>query len=182
MKIRFYSILLFILISCVNNQNQKPLPEEYGKTIDGKVILLGKINRANLEQSEHVEWFKKEYDYYKVKNEWVESVEEDFKDLNLKLFMGTWCEDSEREVPAIFKLLDAVNFDQNKIDIYAMSEEKTTSENFEKGLNIIKVPTLIFYKDGKELNRFVEFSIVSLKEDIRKIVSGEEYRDAYYSQ
>ena len=38
--------------------------------------------------------------------------------------MGTWCEDSEREVPAIFKLLDAVNFDQNKIDIYAMSEEK----------------------------------------------------------
>ena len=96
--------------------------------------------------------------------------------------MGTWCEDSERGVPAIFKLLDAVNFDQNKIDIYAMSEEKTTSENFEKGLNIIKVPTLIFYKDGKELNRFVEFSIVSLKEDIRKIVSGEEYLDAYYSE
>ena len=119
---------------------------------------------------------------YKVNNEWVDSVEKHFKDLNLKLFMGTWCEDSEREVPAIFKLLDAVNFDQNKIDIYAMSEEKTTSENFEKGLNIIKVPTLIFYKDGKELNRFVEFSIVSLKEDIRKIVSGEEYLDAYYSQ
>ena len=72
--------------------------------------------------------------------------------------------------------------DRNKIDVYAMTEEKTTSENFEKGLNIIKVPTLIFYKDGKELNRFVEFSIVSLKEDIRKIVSGEEYLDAYYSQ
>ena len=85
MKIRFCSILLFILISCVNNQNQKPLPEEYGKTIDGKVILLGKINRANLEQSEHVEWFKKEYDYYMVENEWVESVEEHFKDL-IKLF------------------------------------------------------------------------------------------------
>ena len=96
--------------------------------------------------------------------------------------MGTWCEDSEREVPAIFKLLDAVNFDQNKIDIYAMSEEKTTPENFENGLNIIKVPTLIFYKNGKELNRFVEFSIVSLEDDIKKIVSGEKYQHAYYSQ
>ena len=63
-----------------------------------------------------------------------------------------------------------------------MSEEKTTPENFENGLNIIKVPTLIFYKNGEELNRFVEFSIVSLEEDIRKILSSEEYRDAYYSE
>tara|TARA_B100000287_G_scaffold112192_1_gene104513 strand:- start:2981 stop:3529 length:549 start_codon:yes stop_codon:yes gene_type:complete len=182
MKRNFYSILLFLLASCGNNQNQKPLPVEYGETIEGKVILLGKINRANLEQSEHVSWFKKEYDLYKVNNQWVESVEKYFDDINLKLFMGTWCEDSEREVPPIFKLLDAVNFDQKKIDIYAMSEEKTTPENYENGLNIIKVPTLIFYKNGKELNRFVEFSIVSLEDDIKKIVSGEEYRDAYYSQ
>jgi thiol-disulfide isomerase/thioredoxin len=179
---KFYFILLILLVSCENSQNQKPLPIEYGKTIEGKIILLGKINRANLERSEHVKWFKKEYDFYKVKNQWAESVEEHFKGINLKLFMGTWCEDSEREVPAIFKLLDAVNFDQNKIDIYAMSEEKTTPENFENGLNIIKVPTLIFYKNGKELNRFVEFSIVSLEDDIKKIVSGEKYQDAYYSQ
>ena len=102
------------MASCGNNQNQKPLPVEYGETIEGKVILLGKINRANLEQSEHVSWFKKEYDLYKVNNQWVESVEKYFDDINLKLFMGTWCEDSEREVPPIFKLLDAVNFDQKK--------------------------------------------------------------------
>ena len=114
---KFYFILLILLVSCENSQNQKPLPIEYGKTIEGKIILLGKINRANLERSEHVKWFKKEYDFYKVKNQWAESVEEHFKGINLKLFMGTWCEDSEREVPAIFKLLDAVNFDQNKIDV-----------------------------------------------------------------
>ncbi|MEE3035030.1 MAG: thioredoxin family protein [Bacteroidota bacterium] len=182
MKKRFYFISLFFLLSCGNNVNQKPLNIKHGKTIDGKVILLGKINRANLEQSEHVEWFKKEYDYYKLSDQWVESVKNLFGDISLKLFMGTWCEDSEREVPAMFKILDAVNFDENKIEIYAMSEEKTTPENFENGLNIIKVPTLIFYKNGEELNRFVEFPIVSLEEDIRKILSGEEYRDAYYSE
>ena len=83
---KFYFILLILLVSCENNQNQKPLPVEYDKTVEGEIILLGKINRANLEQSEHVEWFKKEYDFYKVRNEWAESVKEHFKGINLKLF------------------------------------------------------------------------------------------------
>ena len=108
MKKRFYFISLFFLLSCGNNVNQKPLNIKHGKTIDGKVILLGKINRFNLEQSEHIEWFKKEYDYYKLSVQWVESVKNLFGGISLKLFMGTWCEDSEREVPAMFKILDAV--------------------------------------------------------------------------
>ena len=182
MKNLFYITLLVFIISCGNNSSQKPLPVKNAKTLDGKIILLGKINHANLKNSEHVKWFEEEYSRYNVNKDWVESVKNLFKNVRLKLFMGTWCEDSEREVPAIFKILNAVNFDQNKIEIYAMSEEKTTPNNFERGLNIIKVPTLIFYKNGIELNRFVEFPITSLEEDFKKILAGEKYYNAYYSE
>ena len=38
--------------------------------------------------------------------------------------MGTWCEDSQREIPHFFKLLQALEFDQKHVEMYAMSEEK----------------------------------------------------------
>ena len=59
-------------------------------------------------------------------------------------------------------------------------EEKNTNENYEKGLNIINVPTLIFYKNGKEINRFVEFPNISLAKDLEQIIQGKPYKNPYY--
>ena len=99
--------------------------------------------------------------------------------MSLKLFLGTWCEDSEREVPGMIKLLESSGFDFSKIDIYAVTEEKNTPENYEKDLNIINVPTLIFFKNNKEINRFVEFPNISLAKDLENIIQGKEYKNPY---
>ena len=93
--------------------------------------------------------------------------------------MGTWCEDSQREIPHFFKLLQALEFDQKHLEMYAMSEEKTTPENYEKGWEIYNVPTIIFLKNGNEINRFVEFPVNSLESDITKIIKGESYTHSY---
>ena len=93
--------------------------------------------------------------------------------------MGTWCEDSQREIPHFFKLLLALEFDQKHVEMYAMSEEKTTPENYENGWEIYNVPTIIFFKNGNEINRFVEFPVNSLESDITKIIKGESYTHSY---
>ena len=49
----------------------------------------------------------------------------------------------------------------------------------EQGLNIVKVPTLIFLKDGKEVNRIIERPIESLEEDIGAIVLQNTYVPNY---
>ena len=36
-----------------------------------------------------------------------------------------------------------------------------------------------FYKDGKEIGRYVEYARVSLEKDILKIVSGLPYKHSY---
>ena len=64
--------------------------------------------------------------------------------------------------------------------MYAVSGEKHTPDNYEKGLNITNVPTLIFYKNGKEINRFVEFPNISLAKDLETIIHGESYKNPYY--
>ena len=94
--------------------------------------------------------------------------------------MGTWCEDSQRETPNFFKLLEAINFSKNNHSLYGVSREKTTPQQFEKDLNITNVPTFIFYKNGKEINRIVEYPIESLEKDMLNILSGKDYQHAYY--
>jgi hypothetical protein len=63
--------------------------------------------------------------------------------------------------------------------MYAMTAEKTTPSNFEKGLNITNVPTFIFYKNGNEMNRFVELPVENLAQDLAKIIKGETYHHSY---
>lgn len=171
-------IVLFINFGC--DSIQVPLKVEYGETIEGKPFIMGKINRQNLLTYEHSNWFYEEYNKYKVPNEWIKKNKNLLNKMNLKLFLGTWCEDSEREVPGMLKLIDYSGFDISKIEMYAVSGEKHTSENYEKDLNITNVPTLIFYINGKEINRFVEFPNISLAKDLETIIQGQPYINPYH--
>jgi len=56
---------------------------------------------------------------------------------------------------------------------------KNSPTGEERGLNIIRVPTMLFYKNGKEVNRIVESPIESLEEDMAQILSGQPYTPNY---
>ncbi len=97
--------------------------------------------------------------------------------------MGTWCKDSKREVPRFYKILENAKFQKNKISLIGVD---STKENYkksptgeEKGLNIIRVPTFIFYKNGIDVNRIIEYPIESLEKDLLKIIKGETYIPNY---
>lgn len=179
MKKIFFITLGSIFLSC-NPNLQKPLKTKEIQATSGEMILQGPINRANLQTSKITSWFHSEFDKISVDTQWVKSLNPHLKGLEIKVFMGTWCEDSRREIPHFFKLLDALEFDQNNLEMYAVSEEKTTPQNFEKGLKIYNVPTIIFFKNGIEMNRFVEFPVESLESDIEKIIKEEAYAHSYH--
>lgn len=143
------------------------------------VILLGKANRKGLEIKPFKAWFNVSYEDYKVDSETLEKLKQLLKDVKITVFMGTWCEDSQREVPHFYKILDDSGFNESKLNLITVSHEKTTPEGFEKGKNITNVPTIIFYKNEKELGRIVEYPIESLEKDMFAILSGKEYKNAY---
>ena len=59
-----------------------------------------------------------------------------------------------------------------------MPKQKT--EKIEEELDLDRVPTIIFYKNGEEVNRFVEYAREeSIEEDLAKIVSGKPYKNSY---
>jgi len=145
-------------------------------------FLLGKIDKVGLTSSNYNSWFSSQYQEYELNDEYIKKSTEKLKDYKILVFMGTWCGDSRREVPRFYKVLEAANFPIKQLTVVAVSRAsnlyKQSPQHEEKGLNIHRVPTFIFYKNGKEINRIVEHPVDSLEEDIFNILQG-NYQSNY---
>ena len=142
-------------------------------------ILLGKTKRSQLHDEPYSKWFTPTYEEYVVDTATVSTIGRKLRDAHLTIFMGTWCEDSQLQMPALFKVLDEAGFNPNHYTLVTVSEEKDTPNGLEKGKNIISVPTIIINMEGKEIGRIVEYPIESLEKDLEKILNGEPYKHAY---
>jgi len=73
-------------------------------------------------------------------------------DVLITVFLGTWCHDSQREVPALLKILDTAAFNPENIRIVALSLDKNTPSKIEGPSNISRTPTFVFYRAGRKLS------------------------------
>ncbi len=148
----------------------------------GKEKLLGKINREGLQQNSFKNWFDKNYETYITNNKAIKTIKKDLNEYTIKVFLGTWCGDSKREVPRFYKLLDQANFPEDQLEVIALDRTqeayKQSPTGEEKDMNIHRVPTFVFYKDGKEVNRIVESPKETFERDIANIIKG-KYRSNY---
>ncbi len=143
---------------------------------EGEPILVGKIDRTGLQSPPYDRWFAPEYDNYAVDREALAPVEGTLRDTEVLLFMGTWCEDSQMQVPQFYRILDAVNYDRRQLTVVSLDNHpdryKTSPGQEEKGWDIHSVPTFIFLRNGKELGRIVEFPEKTLEKDIATILGA----------
>jgi hypothetical protein len=94
--------------------------------------------------------------------------------------MNTRCHDSEREVPRFLKILNSLNFSNEKIRIVLLNSGKKTADGLEIGKEITNTPTIIFLKNSSEENRIVEFPYENLEKDIYRIINNMGYKNVYY--
>ncbi|SDQ05017.1 thioredoxin family protein [Flagellimonas zhangzhouensis] len=152
-------------------------------TEDGRQMLVGQINLEGFQTEPYRNWFQNGQNNYGVDQTIVELFKEQLQSYHIKLFLGTWCGDSKRESPRFIKILEAADFPMAQLEIVALDYRKghykKSPTGEEKGLNIIKVPTIIFFKDGKEVNRIVERPLESLEEDMAQILLKKSYTPNY---
>ncbi|WP_010228007.1 thioredoxin family protein [Gillisia marina] len=142
-------------------------------------MLVGEFDKADLEQEAFSKWFNEGYNEFNPSAEAMATIKKNINDYEIVAFMGTWCPDSRRETPKVYKILDEAGYNMSKLTFYGVNRQKTTTDNIEKEFDLNRVPTVIFLKDGKEVNRFVEYPRESIEEDFAKIVSGEDYMNSY---
>jgi thiol-disulfide isomerase/thioredoxin len=168
-------LILFVITSCGSIEKNKV------NSINDNGHLLGEITITELQKSEHNSWFTIELKTYKLDTVTllkVDSVMREVEKLSIKVFMATWCEDSHRELPRFYKIMNHLNF--NNYQVFAMDYHKETPENYEEGLSISHVPTFVVYSGDKELNRIVESPIKSIEKDLILILKAKNYIPNYH--
>ena len=178
MKTSILFLLTLSLNVCIAQKVNKEII-----TDKGRQFLVGPITLEGLQSKPYKTWFNTSYDNYAVDKTLVKMIKKKTKGYHIKLFLGTWCGDSKREMPRMIKILNEAKFPTENLEIIALDSRKDFYKKSpggeEKGLNIIKVPTLIFFKNGKEINRIVERPIATLEEDILAILSNNIYKPNY---
>lgn len=161
-------IIYFILLNCAS---EKALKSEI-ITKDGLEILYGEISKEQL-FFDYPEW-KKLYNSYKVDHSILDSLKiSDFNDIEIDIFLGTWCGDSKREVPRFLKIIYQTELSSKvHIHLYAVDRKKNLNNNLAQNNNIQRVATFIIKKDALEIGRIVETPIVSLENDFLKILKN----------
>lgn len=166
------------MVSCsqntpsINSISQRALNKEITTDEDGS-MLIGVCDRNGLLKPPYKTWFESQYSNYKVDSEILNKIGTVPKEVHLFIFMGTWCGDSEIQVPRFYKILDSLNFDESNLTLVNLNRQKASPGNEEQGMNINNIPTFIFYKNNKEIGRIVESPVQSLEEDLYAILSGE---------
>ncbi|MBZ0328643.1 MAG: hypothetical protein K8F54_13635 [Altibacter sp.] len=179
------SLSLAVLFVCLITTHISAQPFNHEIASEGNApVLLGKINKVGLSAVPYSDWFLKNYDAYQPNTAVVNQFKDDLTTYTITAFMGTWCGDSKREVPHFYKILDAANFPLDRLTLVAVSRErdayKQSPGGEEEGLTIHRVPTFIFYKDGREVNRIVESPVETLEADLAAIING-DYTPNYHA-
>lgn len=135
----------------------------------GRQVIVGKVSWKEWQDSSGWKDFSaKDYDISSENKAQLDSLIND--KISFLLFAGSWCGDSETEVPVIYKIIRDIARDEILIMLIGVDRQKQDLEGEAAKYNITRVPTLIILKDGQELGRIVEFPKKSWDEDILDII------------
>lgn len=123
---------------------------------DGK-MLVGYQLKDQLQKEPYAQWYNQEYKEYQTDKKAISDLKKQkLNSYKILAVLGTWCEDSHRELPRLIKILDEANYPENKLTLMAVNRKRETPTGEESLYNIQKVPTFIVFKYGKEIGRIAE--------------------------
>ena len=116
-KLFFFLFLSFLSLSV---KAQKEIISQ------NRVDFIGVKTTSFFKQQPHAKWFNESYDHYELDTKTINKLKKHLDGITIKVFMSVWCHDSHREIPRLFKILEAVNFDETNLEIVALNRVKKT--------------------------------------------------------
>jgi hypothetical protein len=141
-----------------------------GIVLVSPLVIIGKQGPEELTREKIFaagQAWQEKYDAYDPKADMVDALKSKLgPDVKIDVYLGLWCPDSRNNVPLFIKLMDRLG---TAVPVRYFGSPRKASRDvkfYVEEFNVEKVPTFIFYKDGKELGRIVENPKTGLLEDV----------------
>lgn len=146
--------------------------------------LLDRVDVAQLKEAPYSEWYTKNFEAYRPNASFVEALKKTKPNkYTIQIFFGSWCGDSQRELPKMMRLLKEIGFPESNVTLIGVDNStdvyKQSPQRYETGKHIFRVPTFIVYDGKTEVSRIVEYLAESMERDLLKIFSRQPYRSNY---
>jgi thiol-disulfide isomerase/thioredoxin len=123
----------------------------------GFKILKGILSVEVLNNDTSFHWMHENINWYKPKPEVINSLMAVKDTVYLMALIGTWCEDTHYIFPQLLKMLGQAGFNMNRLSVIGVDRNKTSLSSFTQALGMHKTPTIIVFKNGKEVGRVEEY-------------------------
>ncbi len=111
------------------------------------------------------EW-QKVYDDYTPDESLIAALRTKAPELQIDVYLGTWCSDSKNHVPVLLKILDVADLPGVTVNWFAVERKASPEQKFYAEERMVeRVPTFIFLVDGVEQGRIIENPQSSILED-----------------
>lgn len=127
-------------------------------------ILVGPLQLTDL--LDLPGWFAADYINYTPDPKYTKPLAEYLKGVDFVCFVGTWCDDSPREIGRFIKIMQGLAISSERIRFIGLDRKKQSPEREEAKFEIQKVPTIVLMKNGMEAGRIVEAPIGLLEKDM----------------
>lgn len=162
----FVSILLSIALP-LGPQASAAEPDQ------DEVILVGPLTREEIERAVP-DWIEEQIAAtpdVAVTQRLLDSM----VGVEVTVFMGTWCEDSRRELSRLWRGFDEAGaLSPDAIRYIGVDRDKQEPQQLVTGLDLRYVPTIIVKKQGDEVGRIVEEAPNGIEHDLLALLSGEK--------
>jgi thiol-disulfide isomerase/thioredoxin len=130
--------------------------------VTNATMTIGEVSSQKL-INDH-QSFMQSYQAFQLSESDIAEVKKWPNDLHVDVYFGSWCHDSQREVPHFLKILAEKSELSNRL--IGLDYEKSEPNGSAKNHDIKYTPTFVVYQNNKEIGRIVERPKVSLAADI----------------
>jgi len=161
-------LIVFPLATSAQEKNYNVETESVSEYIDK--ILNGPITKEGLQKMPYKVWFNTNYKTYLIDTDALKNIKrKQLKGLKILAFMGTWCHDSNREIPRLIRVCEELGI-YDQLELYGVDVNKKSQIGREQSYNIKNTPTIILMRDGVEIARILEEPEVSFEQAFEKIL------------
>jgi len=136
--------------------------------LSSQVELQGQLTRDEILRN-FPDW-KTVAESYSPDLEFISGLQAVSEEIQIEVFLGTWCPDSKQHVSAYFKIMDMVQNPLIRTTYIGLPQIKEDRAKYIQGKDIQRIPTFVVTIRGQEAGRIIETPRTSVEEDLWRII------------